>query len=108
MRHNPRCRMLQDPPSLQDPNDCDCGAIPPLRRRVASDWMGHDQVLKLANWWARTLVADEYTFAEPPPLPDHVREMIAEQMVAQECLGWPDVESALAHLDELYPREVPA
>lgn len=31
-RHNPRCNYLQEPPTLRDPNDCNCGAIPSLPR----------------------------------------------------------------------------
>lgn len=34
MKHNPRCAYLRDPPSLRDPSDCNCGAIPPLQKDV--------------------------------------------------------------------------
>jgi hypothetical protein len=30
MRHNPRCRIFNEPPTLRDPSDCNCGAIPRL------------------------------------------------------------------------------
>lgn len=30
VKHNPRCAIYHDPPSLRDPGDCNCGAIPPL------------------------------------------------------------------------------
>lgn len=31
IQHNPRCAFFQEPPGLRDPNDCNCGAIPPLK-----------------------------------------------------------------------------
>lgn len=35
MRHNPRCAIFREPPTLQDPNDCNCGAIPSLPPSVS-------------------------------------------------------------------------
>ena len=29
-RHNPRCAIFHEPPSLRDASDCNCGAIPQL------------------------------------------------------------------------------
>src|SRR4051794_2758030 len=29
--HHPRCAIYQEPPSLRDANDCNCGAIPDLQ-----------------------------------------------------------------------------
>lgn len=31
MRHNARCAIFQEPPTLRDDSDCNCGAIPSLR-----------------------------------------------------------------------------
>jgi len=39
MKHNPRCAIFHDPPSLQDPSDCNCGAIPPLNHE--HEWQAH-------------------------------------------------------------------
>lgn len=38
IRHHPRCAWWDEPPTLRDPKDCNCGAIPPLppKRKVTS------------------------------------------------------------------------
>lgn len=38
MRHNPRCAIYNDPPSLRDAKACNCGAIPELNPSGDEDW----------------------------------------------------------------------
>ena len=55
-------------------------------------------MMSVASWFAHTVIADEVHWE---PLPLIVRDEIAAEMVAdQDKLGWPDLESAQATLDE--------
>lgn len=56
-------------------------------------------VAQLGRWFARCIIAEE--IHPDLPLPVVLRDAIAAELVADsDSLGWPDLESAQATLDE--------
>jgi hypothetical protein len=55
---------------------------------------------EVIKWIAENFVANEVGFCAP--VPRVLREPLAEEMVSNGFMGWPDKETALAHLDELW------
>src|SRR5690348_9730666 len=53
-----------------------------------------------AGWIARNVIANEMHIDRDEPLPAVLRPHIARVMVADDFLGWPDVETAEAELEE--------
>ena len=58
------------------------------------------ELIQLAAWWASEIVGNE-TRVSNFTLPPLFRQMVAKWMVADPDLGWPDVETALAMIEEL-------
>lgn len=68
-------------------------------------------LINVAAWFARWIVGDELGAhggsENPDPmgiakLPEPFRQLVAAEMVIDDLLGWPDVEEALATLEETY------
>jgi len=58
---------------------------------------------QVGAWFAQIIVADELCTGLLSPVPRCLREPIAKELVRdQEHLGWPDMETAFAYIDELY------
>jgi hypothetical protein len=78
------------------------GLLRICRRRAMSAFHEKAELEALAKWWADEMVGNEVAVADMPKL-SVFRRLVAEEMVRNDRLGWPFVESALVDLDELYP-----
>jgi hypothetical protein len=82
--HNQRCAIFQEPPSLRDASDCNCGAIPPLPSSLS-----FEQALSQINLRKQNL--------------DHIYEPVTVAQVGINKIREDELERVLEILSQVRP-----